>query len=147
MFEFLINRTDNRIRSAARIAYLEQKYGITFPEILRELYASTDSPEIKLCEFEIGGRSFAADQLVLLQSDDGDIDFEYAADNDRDEPMCSFVPPDWYPLLYCGNFFYWSSISHKVYYLDHEDVDNPVLIAESIEEFIEMLDRSAADES
>ncbi len=35
MFKFLAEETDNREKSAERIAYLEQKYGIVFPDILR----------------------------------------------------------------------------------------------------------------
>ena len=39
MFKFLKEEIDNKEESAERIAYLEKKYGITFPDILKELYA------------------------------------------------------------------------------------------------------------
>ena len=46
MFKFLKEEIDNREKSAERIAYLEQKYGIIFPDILKELYAKTDCNSI-----------------------------------------------------------------------------------------------------
>jgi hypothetical protein len=146
MFKFLVEEIDNKEKSAERIAYLEQKYGIVFPEILRQLYAKTDSGEMKMCEMEIGGRTFVAANLVTLE--EGDMDFEYAADDVRDEPMCNFIPADWYPIAYDngGSFFYWSSNSHRVYYVDHENVEKQVSISDSIEAFIELLNNSVVDE-
>ena len=99
MFRFLEDEIDNREQSSERITYLEKKYDIVFPDILRQLYARTDSNSMKMCELEVDGVSYVAANLVTLV--DGDIDFEYAADDSRDEPMCNFVPSDWYPLAYC----------------------------------------------
>ena len=145
-FRFAEQASGSRENSAARIQYLEQKYGIVFPEILREFYATTDSGGMKPCEIELNGRRFYPSSLVTLE--DGDLDFEYAADNDRDEPMCQFVPADWYPFAYdgSGNLFYWSSRTQQVFFLDQEDADAPVQIAESIEEFMEMLNNAVTDE-
>ena len=146
MFKFLKEEIDNREKSAERIAYLEQKYGIIFPDILKELYAKTDCNSIKICEIKIDERSYVVASLVTLE--DGDIDFEYAADDARDEPMCNFVPSDWYPLAYDngGNYYYWSDKTHQVYFLDSEDVDEQVHISESIEAFIELLNTSIVEE-
>ena len=145
MFRFLTDETDNREKSAARIAYLEQKYGIVFPEILRQLYAKTDSGEMKMCEMKIGGRTFVAANLVTLE--EGDMDFEYAADDVRDEPMCNFIPADWYPIAYDngGSFFYWCSSTQQIFFVDSENVDEKVLIADNPEAFIELLNNSVAD--
>ena len=76
------------------------------------------------------------------------IDFEYATDDARDEPMCNFVPSDWYPLAYDngGNYFYWSDKTHQVFFLDNENVDEQVRISESIEAFIELLNTSIVKE-
>ncbi len=145
MFKFLTEEIDNREKSAERIAYLEQKYGIVFPDILRQLYSKVVSGDMKMCEFEIGDCHFAVTGIIPLEGED--IEFEYITDDDRDEPMCNFIPSDWYPLTeYAGNYFYWSSNTHHVYYVDHEDVENQVLITDSIEAFIELLNNSIVEE-
>lgn len=146
MFRFLTEEIDNREKSANRIAYLEQKYGITFPDVLKDFYAKTDCSGMKMCEIKINERCFVAAGLVALE--DGDIDFEYAADDDRDEPMCNFIPPDWYPLAYDngGNYFYWSSDDYRVCYVDRENVEERVLVSESIEAFFDLLNHSVAEE-
>ena len=146
MFNFLEGETDNREKSAERIAYLENKYGIAFPDILKDLYSRTDCSGMKMCEMEINGHSYVAASLVALE--DGDIDFEYAADDDRDEPMCNYIPSDWYPFAYDngGNYFYWSSDTHRVYFSDRENVEEPVLVSDSIEAFLDLLNDSVAEE-
>ena len=145
MFKFLVEEIDNREKSVERIAYLEQKYGIVFPDILKELYSIFAGGDMKMCEFEVNGRHFAVTCIVPLE--DEDIDFEYIADDERDEPLCNFIPSDFYPFAdYGGNYFYWSSNTHQVYFVDHEDVEEQVLISDSIEAFIELLNNSIVEE-
>lgn len=61
--------------------------------------------------------------------------------------MCNYIPSDWYPLTeYDGSYFYWSSNTHRVYFADHEDVEKQVLISDSIEAFIELLNHSVVEE-
>ena len=144
MFKFLIEEIDNKGKSEERIAYLEQKYDIVFPAILRLLYSKITSGEMKMCEFEIVDRHFAVTRIVHLE--DEDIDFEFIADDERDEPMCNYIPCDWYPLAeYGGNYYYWSSNTHRIYYVDHEDVEEQMLISDSIEAFIELLNNSIVE--
>lgn len=142
MFGFLREETDNSENSAKRIAYLEQKYGISFPDILRQLYAATDSRRIKKCEITVDGVSYYPTRLVLL--DGVGANFEFVADDDRVKPMCDIIPSDWYPLASDdgGNYFYWSSISHSVYYIYSDAVEKKKLIAQSIEDFFELLNKS-----
>lgn len=55
MFRFLTEEINNSEKSAVRIAQIEQKYGIAFPQILRELYAKMDGSYMKMCEIERSG--------------------------------------------------------------------------------------------
>ncbi len=146
MFGFLIEEIDNKQKSAERIAYLEQKYGIVFPDILKDFYAITDCSNVKMCEMKMNERFCVVANLVTLEG--GDIDFEYAADDDREEPMCNFIPSDWYPFAYDngGNYFYWSNKNHHVYYVDRENVEEQVYISDSIEAFLELLNNSVVEE-
>ena len=144
MFKFLVEEIDNREKSAERIAYLEQKYGIVFPDILRQLYAKTDnSSEIHLCVFQIDGFEFEAAELISLDTEE--YSFEYVADMDRKN---GFLPSEYYPLMYDrgGATFYWSADSQKVFFVTDDDIENPTLISESIEAFFELLDNSIVED-
>lgn len=146
MFDFLYEEVDNKEESEKKISYLEQKYSIVFPEIIKELYARTNSSDMKMCEIKKGDTSYVAACLVPLVSDD--IDFEYAADDAKDEPLNQFIPDDWYPIAYDqgGAYFYWSCKTKEVYFVLPDDIENPILIADSIEEFFKMLNNSIVEE-
>ena len=146
MFKFLKEEIDNREKSAERIAYLEQKYGITFPDILRQLYAKTDSnSEMHLCVFEIDGFKFEAWQLVPL--DDAKFNFEFIADIDRDESTEGMFD-NWYPLAYDRGAatYYWNSKTHEICFVIDGMIEESADICNSIEEFIELLNNSIVED-
>ena len=152
MFKFLVEEIDNKEKSAERIAYLEQKYGIVFPDVLKELYARTHSAEMKTCEIYIGeDEEDFVEVYEMIPLDDANYNFEFCADNDRSKPMSEYIPNDWYPFAVDqGNAkFYWSSKDHKVWFVipdDPESLEKPDLIANSVEEFIELLNNSIVEE-
>ncbi|WP_024856159.1 SMI1/KNR4 family protein [Ruminococcus albus] len=139
---FLNGEADNREKSEARIAYLEQKYGIVFPEILKDLYSRTDCSGMRSCYIEID-HDFEVYDLVTLEDEVGG--FEQLVDCIyRTEPLCRYIPDDWFPLAEDkdGNHFFWSSKTQQVYYGSCEEIEDKILIADSIEEFIDMLNDS-----
>jgi len=142
-YKFLEKEIDNREKSEVRIAYLEQKYGIVFPDILKDLYSRTDGSGMRTCYLEIDDYGYEVYDLVTLEDEDGG--FEWLVDGIyRAEPMNRYIPADWYPIAEDegGDHYFWSSKTQQVYYVFHEDVDDKILIADSIEEFIEMLNDS-----
>lgn len=152
MFKFLKEEIDNREKSAERIAYLEKKYNITFPDILKELYARTNGGSLKKCLVAINDDpDDAAEVWCMFKLSDAESDFEFIADHDREEPMNEYIPADWYPFAYDrgGAKFYWSSKDHKVWFVipdDPDSLEKPDLIADSIEAFIELLNHSVVEE-
>lgn len=152
MFKFLIEEIDNREKSAKRIAYLEQKYGIVFPNILKDLYAKTNGGILKKCEVPLNGDAEdTAEVWCMYTLGDSEYNFEFVADNDRTEPMNAYIPDDWYPFAYDrgGASFYWSNKEHKVWFVIKDDPDSleePDLVANSIAEFIELLNNSTIGE-
>ena len=152
MFRFLEKEIDNREKSAERIADLEQKYGIVFPDILRELYARTNGGRLKECEVPLGGDpDDTAEVWCMFKLGDSDYHFESVADHDREEPMNAYIPDDWYPFAYDrgGAKFYWSSKDHKVWFVipdDPDSLEEPDLVADSIKAFIELLNNSVAED-
>ena len=142
-YNFLEKEIDNREKSEARIAYLEQKYGIVFPDILKDLYSRTDGLGMRTCYIETDYNSYEVYELVTLEDEDGG--FEWLVDGIyRAEPMNRYIPADWFPIAEDedGDHFFWSSKTHQVYYVFHEEIEDKILIADSIEEFIEMLNDS-----
>ena len=146
MFKFLVEEIDNREKNAERIAYFEQKYGIVFPDILKELYARTNDGILKECKFQIDGFTFGVWQLVSL---DGDrkFNFEFIADDDRDERF-EGVFDDWYPLAYDRGAatYYWNSKTHEICFVIDGMIEESADICNSIEEFIELLNNSIVEE-
>ena len=144
-YRFLLNETDNREKSEARTAYLEQKYGIAFPDILKDLYSKTDRFEIKTCYIETEHYLEDLEVCDLVTLEDAVGGFEQLVDEIyRAEPMNRYIPEDWFPLAEeeCGDHFFWSSKTQQVYYVSEEDSNEKILIADSIEEFIDMLNDS-----
>ena len=140
---FLNGEADNREESEARIAYLEQKYGIVFPDILKDLYSRTDCSGLRGCYIENDSIDCEVYDLVTLENEVRG--FEQLVDEIyRAEPLCRHIPDDWFPLAEDedGDHFFWSSKTHQVYYASQDEPENKILIADSIEEFIDMLNES-----
>ena len=142
MFKFLKEEINNH-KSTERIAYLEQKYGIVFPGILKQLYKKSDGGNMKLCVFSIDGFEFEAAALISLKPEKAG--FEAFTDLDREN---GFLPCDFYPLCYDrgGETYYWSSRTQKVFFVTDDDIENPILISDSIEEFFDLLNNSVVEE-
>lgn len=65
--------------------------------------------------------------------------------------MKEYIPNDWYPFAedMGGATYYWSSETHKVYFVipdDPDSLEEPDPVADSIEEFIEMMNNSVVEE-
>ena len=132
----------NAAETEAAIKHLEEKYGIRFPEALRKLYAECETGRIKLCVFDIGGVVCEVCKLTHLKPDI--LHFEKIADWNRAD---GFLPDTFYPLAADrgGDTYYWDSASEKVYLSFPDDIEHPLLIANSTSEFIALLDKSVAE--
>ena len=142
MHRFIKTAPKDPAETKAAIGRLEEKYGIQFPDALKELYAECETGRIKLCVFSIGGVVCEVSALTHIVTNN--LCFEKIADWDRSD---GFLPGTFYPLAADrgGNTYYWDSTSGKVYLSFPENIKNPFLIAGSTQEFIELLDESAAD--
>ena len=147
MFGFLKEEIDNREKSVERIAYHEKKYGIVFPDILTSLYTKTNTGNIKNILFEVDGYKYGVWSLIPINPT-AKMHFEFIADDDRDERFESEIPDSFYPLAIDrgGDIYYWSNDTKEVYFVIPDDMENPILIADSIEEFFELLNNSVVEE-
>lgn len=120
---------------------LEAKYGFVFPPVLREFYRLHDGQKITQCELKVNGYNCVVSELVSLYI--GKMTFEWLADNDRED---SFVSPDLFPLAMdkWDNTYYWQKGTEKVFLLLADDIENPFLVADSIQAFFDMLEQAVS---
>ena len=124
----------------ATLRRLEAKYGFAFPPVLWEFYRRHDGQKIALCKLEVNGYSCVVSELVSLCA--GQMTFEWIVDNDRED---GFINPGFFPLAMdkWDNTYYWQEGTEQVYLLLADDIENPFLVADSIQEFFDLLERAA----
>lgn len=140
MFKFIANNEPKPNITKEYIEEVENKLNIKFPEILKEYYLNYNCAELKECKFTIKGISeeFVLDYIIPLNYGTTPFEkvYEWTLSNEA-------IPKGYIAFAYdiCSDEFYWDPTSNKVYYIRHDDVENPVLICETIEEFFEILNK------
>lgn len=137
MYKFINGIEGNHVDSVDAILMLEKKYSITFPNVLKEYYLKYDGEKIKLTTFIIDGYECEVTKIVPIMADS--MNFENITDNDKRD---GFIPNIFYPLARDrgGNYYYWSSVSEKVFLVFVDDFENPFKICDTVEEFFEILE-------
>ena len=139
MFDFILKEQQEPLKAIESILNLEKKYKIVFPDVLKNLYAKSEGGKIKLCVFKIDGFDYEVSSIISVVPEG--FYFEKIADSDRDD---GFLPVSFYPFASNrgGDIYYWDSETKKVYLSLADDIENPILISDSIEEFIILLEKS-----
>lgn len=139
---FLISHSaiNNEEAVCVAMARLEAKYGITFPPVLQEFYRRHDGQKIALCKLQVNGYKCEVSELVSLCS--GQMTFEWIVDNDRED---GFISSAFFPLAMdrWDNTYYWQKDTEKVFLLLSDDIENPFLVADSIQAFFNLLEQAA----
>ena len=139
MFKFIEKNQENPYKVIESIKHLENKYNITFPDILKDLYSKSESGKILLSTFFVGHVECDVDYLISVVSEG--FCFESIVDADRED---DFIPNTLYPVAMNqgGDIYYWDSNEKKVYLSFSDDIENPFLISNSVEEFISLLNNN-----
>jgi len=144
MFNFIENYDINKNVNINYINEVERKFNITFPNILKEFYLKYNYSNIKECDFDIVllGAFLVEDILPLKY---GNYNFEkiYTTVLESDWIAKEFIP---FATDISGDHFYWNSNSGKVYYISHEDCENPILICNNIDEFFTLMNKCCNQE-
>lgn len=144
MFKFIESEDLDKNVTNDYINGLEKKMGIVFPSILREYYLKHNFSKGKECTFRIEGidADFILDTIIPLKYGTIPLEKEYKWVLENE-----YISNEHIPLAVDmdGDNYYWNSKSGKVYYISHENVENPILICNSVEEFFEILN-SCCDE-
>jgi len=140
MFKFITNENEKAKVTEEYVDSIEKKLNIKFPEILREYYLKHNGANIKECSFKIAGiDKFSLDIIIPLKYGTTPLEKEYKWVLGNEYISNEHIP------LACdilGENFYWNSKSGKVYYISQGNVENPILVCNSVEEFFEILNKS-----
>ena len=141
MFKFIKNKQNNPDIVHKAIIHIEQKYNIVFPDTLKQLYSECESGKIKLSVFDVEGIECEVDSLISVVSKE--FCFESITDSDKED---GFIPDTFYPLAINrgGDIYYWDSNNGNIYLVFSDDIENPFMISESIEEFIALIENNIA---
>lgn len=136
MFNFVMELNNTHI-SNEEILKIERLYNIQFPDILREYYLKHNADKIKLCLFEVDEEEFGVAKIVPLKY--GNCDFENIVKNDRDDEI---IDPHLYPLARNegGDYYYWDDRNENVYMIYCDDIENPILICNTVKKFFELME-------
>lgn len=147
MFKFIESLESEKNVNNNYIDEIEKKYNINFPNILREYYLNYNCSKLKECTFKIEdidgeGSEFILDTIIPLKYGTVCLEKEYEWVL-KDE----YIPNDFIPLAYDMNSdrYYWNSKTGKVYYISDENVENPILLCNSVDEFFNILNRSCEE--
>lgn len=147
MFKFIESLESEKNVNNNYIDEIGKKYNINFPNILREYYLNYNCSKLKECTFKIEdidgeGSEFILDTIIPLKYGTICLEKEYEWVL-KDE----YIPNDFIPLAYDMNSdrYYWNSKTGKVYYISDENVENPILLCNSVDEFFDILNRSCEE--
>ena len=136
MFEFIDFDTNENNVIEDYIKEFEKETGVEFPSILVDFYMNHNRCKIKEFSFFVHDLEFSVEFIIPLKY--GNICVENVM---RFNEGNEYVPNTFIPLAedVDGDDFYWDSNSKKVYYLAMGNVENPIPICDSVEQFFEIL--------
>ena len=146
MYQFIQNTanvsSDALLHNISLIISMEQKYGISFPDVLRDYYIHYNCYKISLCVFRINNNEYEVAKIIPLDGDT--LTFEKIVDNDRAD---GFISSNFYPLASNrgGDLYYWDCNTQNLFLVYADDVEHPISICHSITEFFKLMSDSASE--
>lgn len=139
MFKFISKDSNIENVSLDYIREFENKWNIKFPEILIDYYTNHNTAELEEFTFYIHNLAFSVEFIIPLKY--GNVCIEKILSfNESNE----YISKTFIPLAedIDGDDFYWDASNGKVYYLSMGNVENPIPICDSVEQFFEILNKS-----
>ena len=139
-FGFVVNfNEENSNITQEYIKEFQNKYNVKLPEILKEYYLKYNKSDIKECEFYLYDEeyNFCVEYLYSLNYGTQPVEKHL----DKWIPENEYIPNSWIPLA-CdvdNDDYYWDKETGKVFFLSLENVENPIPICDSVEEFFKLL--------
>ena len=139
MFKFILNDSNKENVTLEYIRKFEEKWGVRFPDVLVNYYMNHNRSELEEFSFLIPNLEFYVEFIIPLRY--GNICVEKILSfNEGNE----YISKTFIPLAedIDGEDFYWDSSSGKVFYLSMENIENPIPICDTVEQFFEILNKS-----
>lgn len=130
----------NKENSDITVEYINEfqnKYNVILPEILKEYYLKYNKNDIKKCNFYLYGEkyNFCLDFIIPLR--DANVNVEKILEINKDDKYLKTIVPLAEDID--GDNYYWDKKTGKVFYLSMGNVENPIPICDSVEEFFKLL--------
>lgn len=141
MYPFVLSKNTDYSISENDILAVEERYGIVFPQSLKDFYIQINCAEISLCGYVKGSEIFEVDAIYPIKYKHPKYMplLETLLEQDRRD---GYIPCGMIPFAadqsegryYCNRL-------EQVFLISSYDVDNPVLICNNFSEFINGLKR------
>lgn len=136
MYRFVESFNEKANISAEYVALFERTYEISIPPVLKDYYLRFNGARIKECRFERHGLEFCVIRLFPLNYGTMPVEKILKYNSRNDAVPNSFIP---LALDEDEDDYYWDNKTKKVYYLSFGNVEHPIPICDSVEEFFEIL--------
>lgn len=139
-FTFISHRhPDAPNATGEMLAAWESKWGIKFPPTLKEYYLRHNGAEIEECSFEKDGLGFCVILIYALEYGTMPLEKMYECAHRNKAIPSTYIP---LALDEDEDDYYWDSKSGNVFYLSLENVEHPIPICGSVDEFFHILNES-----
>jgi len=141
MFKFIESEELDKKVTEDYINELEKKMKIVFHNILREYYLKHNFSNEKECTFRIEGidADFILNCIIPLKYGKVSLEKQYEWVLKDDYLSNELIP---LAIDMDEDNYYWNSKTGKVYYISASNVENPILVCNSVDEFFEILNKS-----
>lgn len=111
---------------------VEQDNNVKFPKKLREYWLTYGNSPIKQCIFE--GKEYLTDLAAICIPTDTVL--QLGREN-------GWLPETFYPVAHDsgGNYYCWNSEDNKIYLMFDDDIDNPFVFCNSIEDLFKLMEK------
>ena len=119
------------------IKEVEERFEIVFPKVLRDFYLEHNGDLIKSCIFTLDGNNYMVAEMFYIKHPNAAL--ELIMQWDRQD---GFIPATMVPLAHDpgGERYYWNTEDESVYFIDGLDIENPVFVCKTIDEFFKLIE-------
>lgn len=139
MFEFIAREALDARIDEAYLSEVENRYGVRFPQPLREYYLRHNGAEFEEAPFISNGYRFCVAELLTIRH--ATMPLEEVLENQEGEDELEGCVPFAMDADY--EYYYWLKDTGEIVYIDFEDVENRLPVCGSMEEFFQLLNENA----
>lgn len=138
MYKFILQETEDNKITNQEIVEIEERYNIKFPTVLRDYYLKYHGDKIKKSYVNNGKYKYGVSTIVLLKGQRNSYFGKLVEMDRRDQ----FIDSHFYPFARNegGDYYYWDDRNEDIYLIYCDDIENPILICNSIQRFFEMME-------